>query len=174
MNNITSSDIKKFGSYDDRLDSFDDEKEILVASNFLKNKCDYLDKIKKKPFGPYGVDLGVFNSKDNLKFVVDVERWSKWEDDWPSNYRYISFLQRKEKFLKDVEFVMMIFNYDLTKFVRIKKEDIVKFSPTQRFTQGKYDTIRKIPFEYGKMYGTGFGEREKSIFEYELYDLKND
>lgn len=174
MNNITSSDIRKFGSYFDRLNSFDDKKEILITSNFLKNRCDSLDKVKEKPFGLYGVDLGVFDSLDNLKFVVDVERWSQWKEDWPINYRYISFLQRKEKFLKNFKFVMIIFNFDLTKFIRIKKEDIIKFPPIKRHTQGKYDFVRKIPFEYGKMYGTGFGEREKSIFQYEVYDLGND
>ena len=174
MNLIDSQDIKKFGSYEDRENCFDDKKEILVTCNFLKGKCDSYHKVKEKPFGIYGVDLGVFDSQNKLKFAVDVERWSLWKEDWPENYKYLSFLNRKEKFLNHDNFVMIYFNYNLTKFVRIKKSDILKFSPVKRYTQGKYDFIRKIPFECGKMYGTGFGEREKSIFDYEVCYLKND
>lgn len=171
MNLITSEDIKKFGSYGDRKDSFDDEIELDVISNFLRTRCNKTDKIKKKPYGIYGVDIGVFDFENNLKFVVDVERWSSWKEDWPSNYRYLSFLERKEKFLKYSNFVMIFFNYNLTKFVRIKKEDIISISPEKRYTKGKYDMVRKIPFECGKMYGTNFGELEKSIFEYEICDF---
>lgn len=172
MNLITSKDIKKFGSYKDRHDSFDDELELDIISNFLKDKCNDLDQIRKKPYGKYDVDLGVFDKENNLKFVVDVERWSVWKSDWPSNYRYLSFLERKEKFLKYNNFVMVFFNHDLTKFVRIKKEDILNVSPVKRFTQGKYDFVRKIPFEYGKMYGTNFGELEQTIFNCEICELK--
>ena len=87
--------------------------------------------------------------------------------------KYLSFLSRKEKFLKYDNFVMIFFNYDLSKFVRIKKSDILKFPSVKRYTKGKYDLIRKIPFECGKMYGKGFGEREKSIFKHEVCYLKN-
>lgn len=171
MSNITSQDIKKFGSYSDRDNSFDDKKELLVASNFIKSRCNFSDIVKEKPFGIYGVDLGVYNSKNELKFVVDVERWFFWKEDWPENYRYLSFLERKEKFLKYHEFVMIFFNYNMTKFVRLKKEDILKFSPVKRYTQGKYDFVRKIPFEYGKLYGSELSERERSIFNYEVCEL---
>lgn len=174
MSIISSLDIKKFGSYSDRKNSYDDNKELIIVSNFIKNYSDPNDIIKFKPFGERGIDLGVFDSQNNLKFVVDVERWKVWDHDWPANYRYISFLERKEKYLKYSQFVMIFFNYSLNKLIRVKKDDILKFSPEKRYTQGKYDTVRKIPFQYGKMYGTGFSEREKSIFDCELFDLKND
>lgn len=172
MNLITSKDIKKFGSYKDRYDSFDDKLELDIIFNFLKNKCNDTDRIRKKPYGKYDVDLAVFDKENILKFAVDVERWSVWKGDWPSNYRYLSFLERKEKFLKYNNFVMIFFNHDLTKFVRIKKEDILNVSPVKRFTQGKYDLVRKIPFEYGKMYGTNFGKLEQTIFNCEICELQ--
>ena len=174
MNFINSKDIKKFGSYGDRENCFDDKRELRITSNFLRLRCDSYDKIIEKPFGEYGVDIGVFDFENKLKFVVDVERWSVWKDDWPENYKYLSFLSRKEKFLKYDNFVMIFFNYDLSKFVRIKKSDILKFPSVKRYTKGKYDLIRKIPFECGKMYGKGFCEREKSIFKHEVCYLKND
>jgi len=169
---ITKTDIRNFGSYSDREDSFDDGKEISIISEFLKSHSETSDRIIEKPYGKYGVDLGVFDEMVKLKYAVDVERWSQWNTDWPSNYRYISFLQRKEKFLKHNQFVMIFFNYSLTKFIRIRKDDILKYPPVDRYTKGKIDSVRKIPFECGKLYGTGFTEREKSIFEYEVCDLK--
>lgn len=168
---ITKTDIGNFGSFSDRTNSFDDQKEIDVISKFLKTRQDNSDQIKEKPFGKYDVDLGVFDSEGDLIYAVDVERWSSWDEDWPSNYRYISFLQRKEKFLKYDQFVMIFFNYSLTKFIRIRKEDILNYSPTSRYTKGKTDYIRKIPFECGKLYGKGLTDREKSIFQYEVCDL---
>lgn len=171
MIDITSSDIRKFGSYSDRKDSYDDEKELLVACNFIKNYSDPSFKIKQKPFSKYGIDIGVFDSDDNLKLAVDVERWRFWNNDWPENYKYISFLERKEKYLKEFDqFMMIYFNYSLNKLIIVKKENIIKFSPEKRYTQGKYDLIRKIPFEYGKMYGRQFGKREKSIFKCETIE----
>ena len=171
MNLITSNDIRNFGSYSDRKNCFDDNMELDVAVKFINNYCDDNDVIKKKPYGRYGVDIGVFDGANNLKYAVDVERWSKWNDDWPQNYKHLSFLGRKDKFLNHGQFAMMFFNYDLTKLIRIIKNDIIKVSREKRFTQGKFDIVRKVPFKYGKLYGTNLTEREMSIFDYEVCKL---
>ena len=126
MTYITKEDINKFGSYKDRKDHFDDELDVDAFIAFLMTI--YIDgnvEYRKKPFGEYGVDLGVYiNGK--LSFTVDVERWSAWKDEWPHFYSHVSFLGRKEKFLKRKEnFVMVNFNYDRTKFICIDKKDIV-------------------------------------------------
>ena len=171
MSFISKNDINKFGSYNDRENSYDDEKELNIMKTFLEKRFDKSFKVIKKPYGPYDVDIGVFDSENNLKFVVDIERWRHWKNDWPQNYRYLSFLERKNKFLKYDQFFMVYFNYDLTKFVRVEKSGIMSVEPEKRYTQGKYDMVRKVPFNCGKLYGNFLGNFEKSIFEHEICDI---
>lgn len=166
MNYVTKEDIKKFGSYSDRNDHFDDELDIDTFIAFLKTI--YIEgdvSFKKKPFGDYGVDLGVY-VKDKLSFTVDVERWSAWKDEWPNFYSHVSFLGRKEKFLKGKEnFVMVYFNYNHTKFICVDKKDIVKYPTIDRHTKGKLDKIKKISFDDARLYGSELTEREKNLFK---------
>ena len=70
MNLINSNDIKLFGSYCDRENSFDDKKELVIASSFIKSICDSSYKIKENPFGEYDVDLGVFDLQNNLDMII--------------------------------------------------------------------------------------------------------
>ena len=166
MTYITKEDINKFGSYTDRRNHFDDELDVDAFIAFLKTI--YIDgnvEYRKKPFGEYGVDLGVYvNGK--LSFTVDVERWSAWENEWPHFYSHVSFLGRKEKFLKRKEnFVMVNFNYNRTKFICIDKKDIVKYPTIDRHTKGKLDKVRKISFDDARLYGLELTEREKSLFK---------
>jgi len=166
MTYITNEDINKFGSYKDRNNHFDDELDIDVFIAFLKTV--YIDgnvEYKKKPFGDYGVDLGVYID-GKLFFTVDVERWSAWKNEWPNFYSHISFLGRKEKFLKRKEnFVMVYFNYDHTKFICVDRKDIVKYPTIDRHTKGKLDRIKKLPFDVGRLYGSNLTEREKTLFK---------
>jgi len=166
MTYITKNDIKEFGSYEDRSDSFDDDREVDTFIKFLStvHKDDDV-KFKKKPFGIYGVDLGVFID-GQLSYTVDVERWSAWKDDWPKFYSHVSFLGRKEKFLNRKEnFAMVFFNYDLTKFICIDKKSIIKYPTIDRHTQGKLDRIKQISFDDARLYGPNLTEREKTLFK---------
>ena len=98
--------------------------------------------------------------------AVDIERWSKWNEDWPSNYRYVSFLSRKLKFVhKHKSFVMVFFNYDRTKFICVNRDDIIKYPSGGRYTQGKMDSVIKIPFDDTRIYGSELTEREKFLFK---------
>lgn len=166
MTYITKKDINKFGSYEDRNDSFDDDLDVDTFIDFLSTiyKDDSVE-FRKKPFGIYGVDLGVYTN-GKLSFTVDVERWSAWKQEWPKFYSHVSFLGRKEKFLERKEnFVMVFFNYDLTKFICVDKKDIVKYPTIDRHTQGKLDRIRKISFDDARLYGSELTEREKFLFK---------
>ena len=162
---IDRKDINQFGSYEDRKDSYDDDKDVDAFISFLKLVYSEEYTFKPKPFGPYGVDLGVYK---NNKFVlaVDIERWSKWNEDWPSNYRYVSFLSRKLKFVhKHKNFVMVFFNYNRTKFICVNRDDIMKYPSGGRYTQGKMDSVIKIPFDDARIYGHELTEREKFLFK---------
>ena len=72
MTYITKKDINKFGSYEDRNDSFDDDLDVDTFIDFLSTiyKDDSVE-FRKKPFGIYGVDLGVYTN-GKLSFTVDV------------------------------------------------------------------------------------------------------
>lgn len=162
---IDKKDINEFGSYEDRKNSYDDDQDVDAFVSFLKLVYDKEYTFKSKPFGLYGVDLGVYKN-NKLVFAADIERWSKWSEDWPQNYRYVSFLSRKLKFVhKHRKFVMVFFNYERTKFVCVNGEDILKYPSGGRYTQGKMDSVIKIPFDDSRMYGPQLTERERSLFK---------
>ena len=167
MTYITKSDINQFGSYTDRKDHFDDDREVEVMINFLTEvyENDPSVRIKSKPLGTYDVDLGVY-WKNKLIVGVDVERWSAWTNDWPSFYSHVSFLGRKEKFIRNgMDFIMAYFNYDLSKVILLDKQAILKYPTIDRHTKGKVDRIKKISFDDAKLYGSNLTDREKSLFK---------
>ena len=168
MNYITKEDKNSFGVFSDRQNSFDDENEVAKFITFVKkfyNSSEY--KFKSKPFGKYGVDVGIYKNEELIS-TVDVERWREWKSDWPPQYKYISFLGRKEKFLKlPVDFSMVYFNQSLNKILVVSKKDIIKYPTQKKFFQRfqKYDLIRQIPFDCGRLYGLNLTENEKNKFK---------
>lgn len=173
MNYITKQDINKFGSYSDRKNNFDDDQDVSVMVEFLSTM--YRDKnisFKEKPFGIYDVDLGVYID-DKLSITVDVERWSAWTDDWPSYYRHVSFLGRKEKFLnRSTNFLMAYLNFDRTKVLCVDKKSIMKYPTIERHTKGKLDLIKQVGFHEARLYGPNLTDREKTLFKYYCCELK--
>jgi len=167
---IGSADISKFGSYTDRKTSFDDDKDIESFILFLKLVYNTTSSVedyvfKPKPYGPYGVDLGIFKN-NKLVLAIDIERWSKWNEEWPKNYKYVSFLSRKLKFVhKHNKFTMVFFNYDRSKFICVDGENITKYPSGARYTQGKMDSVIKIPFDDARLYGNNLTEKEKYLFK---------
>jgi hypothetical protein len=170
---VNREDIKAYGSYEDRLDSFDDEEDVKIFIHFLKKVYSTEYTFKSKPFGKYGVDLGVYKN-DKFVLAIDIERWSKWGEEWPTNYKYVSFLSRKLKFVyKHKKFVMVFFNFDRTKFICVNKEEIMKYPSGRRYTQGKMDSVIKIPFNDTRMYGSNLTDKEKLLFKnHKILDVK--
>ena len=172
MKTIAKDTIKNYGSFSDREDSFDDNKESKIFIKFLQKKYGEKFDIIEKPFGKYDVDLGVFikgaeTSECNLKVAFDLERCKTWKDDWPSYWKCLSFLGRKDRYLRFAEFGMVWFNQDLNKFVISWKEDIKKYPITQRKFKGKSytDSVREISFDDGQLYGICFANLEKEKFK---------
>jgi hypothetical protein len=164
---ITKKDINSLGVFSDRKDNFDDDMEISAFIKFAKKFYKENYEIRSKPFGDYNVDIGIY--RDNVLIsTVDVERWRHWDEDWPNNYRYISFLGRKEKFLKRPEdFAMVYFNKSLDKLLVSTKKDIIKYPTQEKYFSRlkKSDLIRQIPFDCGRLYGKNLTDMEKQIFK---------
>lgn len=179
---VTKEQINEWGStYNDRADSFDDTDDITILMECVLWDESLLTYIKqyipenikvsfrKHPDGPYGVDLGIVESNTNNRICnLDVERWSQWKDEWPSNYRCISFLARKDKFLKqDVPFFMCYFNYYRSKLLIVEEHDILNTPALdKKFASGKgIDKIRSLPFNVGHIFGI-VTDKEKRQFNY--------
>lgn len=173
MTYLSKQEIGELGIFSDRKDSYDDNKELDIFCKFLKinypNQC----KIVRKPYGKYGVDIGVFVDSE-IVCAFDLERCKTWKDDWPLKWKCLSFLSRKDKHLKFPQFGMVWFNQSLTKFAIAWKKDIIKYPVEKRYVDGKEDPkgVRKIKFDDGKLYGSSFNvieiERFKNRVEYDL------
>jgi|TARA_B110000914_G_scaffold137520_1_gene120331 hypothetical protein len=175
---VTNIERTKWGSYEDRTNSYDDNTDIQIFCNMVKTNeslKNYLDSfltetpdvLRPKPHGDYGVDLGIVHN-DELVATIDLERWSAWNEEWPSYYRYIHFLARKEKFLNQHEspFFMAFLNFKRDKVLMISKDDIQKYPTKEKFFQVKNrtDMVRELPLSVGHVFGENITEKERSIF----------
>jgi len=69
--------------------------------------------------------------------------------------------------------VMVFFNFDRTKFICVNKEEIMKYPSGRRYTQGKMDSVIKIPFNDTRMYGSNLTDKEKLLFKnHKILDVK--
>ena len=166
MTYLSKQEIGELGSFIDRKSSYDDNAELEIFCKFLKTNFSDEYKIIQKPYGPYGVDIGIF-SDNQIVCAFDLERCKTWKDDWPSNWRCLSFLSRKDKHLKFPQFGMVWFNNSLTKFAIAWKKDILKYQVEKRYVNGKEDPkgVRKINFDDGKLYGSSFNSIEIDRFK---------
>ena len=176
---VTKAHKTAWGSYTDRKNSYDDDADINAFIQLCKNDPDlhqylssYLPKkslrFKPKMNGKYGVDLSITTEDGTVCATIDIERWSQWNEDWPSYYRYIHFLGRKEKFLNqyNVPFFMAFMNYSRTKVLMISEQDIRKYPTIDKYFKHKRvtDRVKELPMSEGYVYGEGITDREKSLF----------
>lgn len=179
MTQITRAHKTAWGSYNDRKDSFDDDEDIsrfigLIhrdesLKTYLKT---FLPKgtfsFKPKPHGKYGVDLGLFSEHGTTVATIDIERWSAWNEDWPSYYRYIHFLARKEKFLNQHEapFFMAFLNFKRDKVLMISHKDINKYPSKPKYfkAKGVTDIVRELPMSEGYVFGRNITDTERGLF----------
>jgi len=176
--NITKAHKTEWGSYTDRTNSYDDSEDIKLFFNMVKKDKslkEYLSSflpaepefLRKHPNGDFGVDIGIM-SKNKIVATIDVERWRPWKEDWPSYYKYIHFLGRKEKFLNEykVPFFMAFMNYSMTKVLMISEQDIRKY-PTKpkTFASGITDRVRELSMSDGHVFGENITKRERELFQ---------
>lgn len=167
---ITSAHIRQYAASEDRVDHYDDELELrrfvyLLNTQVFPNPQQR--EIRIKPYGQTGVDIGVFDTASRaLVCAFDVERCMMWNADWPAHWRCLSFLARKEKYLRFPQFGMVWFNHAVTTCAVAWKEDLVS-APlvTRRFSGRTYtDQVRELPCAAGTLIGQTFGVRETTLF----------
>jgi len=179
---VTKAHKNAWGSYSDRKNSFDDDDDIRALIQLCRtdlNLREYLSSklpkerllFKPKMNGKYGVDLSIITEKDRkVCATIDVERWSAWDADWPSYYRYLHFLGRKEKFLNqyDAPFFMAFMNYSRTKVLMVSEQDIRKYPTIEKYFKHKRltDKVKELPMSEGYIYGDGITKREKGLFQH--------
>jgi hypothetical protein len=156
---VSNTDRTKWGSYGDRKDSFDDEKEIDAFIRGVKKNASLLDHIGdavgREPmyfrphfYGQFGVDLSLVDENNNPVVDFEFERWSAWDKEWPAYYRHIHFLGRKNKYLlEDRPFFMVFLNYSRTKCLVVEKEVILQYPTiTKKFKKKNVsDKVRELP-----------------------------
>jgi len=176
---ITRAHKTAWGSYGDRRNSFDDDSDIKTFITLIRKDatlkeylCSFLPKgtftFKPKPHGQYGVDLGLFSEQGKPVATIDIERWSAWNEDWPSYYKHIHFLARKEKFLEqhDAPFFMAFLNFTRDKVLMISEQDIRKHPTRDKYfkAKGVTDRVRELPMSEGWVFGHTLTGRERELF----------
>lgn len=176
---VTSVHRTKWGSYNDRNNSFDDREDIKTFFDMV-NKDESLkkyltsflpetpDHLRPHPNGKYGVDIGIV-CKGEIIGTIDIERWREWNPNWPDYYKHIHFLARKEKFLKqsDKPFFMANMNFNRTKVLMISRNDIEQYPTKEKYfhRKGVSDMVRELKISDGVIFGEGITEKERSIFK---------
>ena len=147
MKTITKETIKDYGSLSGRDDSFDDNTEMGVFCKFLQSTRPDL-VVVPKPHGEKGVDIAYKDEDGDYVAFFDLERCGTWKEDWPSNWRCLSFLHRKSRYLKyPQQFGMVWFSDDLSRFAIAWKKDIIKYPVSKRYLRnGQVDEVRKVDF----------------------------
>ncbi len=85
----------------------------------------------------HGVDLLVYNQKDEHIFNCEVEIKTNWKSGEDFKYPDVNFLDRKAKYCKlDKPTIFMIFNEDLSQYLTVKGDDVL--SSPQEVVKNKY------------------------------------
>jgi len=176
MQQVSKTHKNQWGSYGDRRNSFDDNTDIKLFKQLVASTPDLKDYIRSylpkgeftfrnHPYGQYGVDLSLINSKEQIVATFDVERWSEWKDEWPPYYKWIHFLGRKEKFLQD-NFFMIYMNFYRTKVIILDNRTIEEFPTINKTFKTKKvkDMVKEIPMNRGRIYGNDITYKERMLF----------
>ena len=179
-NKVSKQDKENWGSYSDRDNSLDDTSDIddfihmvnkhpelkSYIRSFLPNTK--LDLVwTPKPFGKYNVDIGI-KCNEEVIATFDVERWREWNPDWPTYYKHIHFLGRKNKFLllNKLPFFMCFLNYTKNKVLGVDRDTIENYPTIEKKFKRKAvrDTVRELPLSSGKLFGESFSVLENDLF----------
>ena len=180
MTQVTKQQINKWGNYNDRKDEYDDEGDFHCFLYHTKTNKElqkyllrYLPKSADckwilKPDGDYGIDVALVDKQTGQKLLcVDLERWSQWKNEWPSYYRYLHFLGRKDHFLEETEpFLMVFFEYNRNKLIVLDKETIKKYPTKSKWFAYKklHDNVKEMKMSDGHIFGTNITDTERKNF----------
>ena len=182
MTQVTKQQINGWGAdFSDRKNNFDDSPDVRMFIQHTLNDRklqQYLlkyipDGIACKwqyhPDDKYGIDIALVDETGKKHLLIDLERWKQWDNEWPDNYKYISFLARKSHFLEEPELFLMVFmSNKLNKLLIVDKESIKKYPIVdKKFKRwdNKSDKVRKVKFSEGNIFGTNITDIERDIFK---------
>ena len=183
MIQVTKQDIGQWGNqFHDRQNSFDDNEDINAFIKITRNDkklYQYLSKYipdpdirancvwKYHPDGKYKIDLALVDKTGKKHLLIDLERWSQWKNEWPSYYKHLHFLGRKDHFLEEPEpFLMVFFEYNRNKLIVVDKETIKKYPTKRKFFKYKqcYDNVKEMKMSDGHIFGTNLTDIERNHF----------
>jgi hypothetical protein len=184
MDRVSGEHITNYGNYPDRADSYDDSSDLNAFANlvntipelkrFIMNYFrppSYADCLwSYHPDGKKGIDLSITGpgTVNAIRYLnLDVERWSKWDKDWPYYYRYIHFLERKGRYLnQQIPFLMCYMNYSRDKVLIVDNKTIQRYTPKWKtfFKKQLSDKVREIRMEDGNLFGKRITDRERDLF----------
>ena len=144
MNNVSKLVAKHNGD-----DPFNDEAQRKALKDFLRTDLDFvrfiLDYAEIKsdakpcdiiddPLGEKRVDLGIIDKNSNVRCLVEVDYYFKWDPFWPKNYKNAHALERKIKYWrgKNIPYIGCTFSKNLDKMIVITDELITEFMHTKR------------------------------------------
>lgn len=177
MNHVTKEDKNRWGSYSDRKNSFDDGEDIYRFADLVNEQKPLREYLRsyigegdcgwvEKPDGDYGVDLALY--KDNVRVAnFDLERWSQWKEEWPSFYKHLTFLGRKEKFLhQEVPFFMCWMSFNRDRVLVVDEQTILCYPTIDKHFRNHdvIDKIKNIPMKKGYIFGN-YTRIEKNLFK---------
>jgi len=172
MTHIDRTTIQTYANAIDRVDHYDDSRELRAFASFLRRQYDpQTYRVVEKPDGAYGVDLGIVTHTGVRVGAFDLERCLSWRDDWPAHWQSLSFLARKDRYLREAQFGMVWFNASITTCVVAWKEDILA-APIQTRTfagQSYTDRVRRVPFAAGTLIGDTFASGEHARFSQQIH-----
>ena len=181
MKRVDKNDKKEWGSrLPDRRDSFDDDNDIKEFKKLCHDNPDMSDYIRKfvpegeykwisKPNGKYGIDIALVNRRNGKQvLLVDLERWNYWKNDWPSYYKYVHFLGRKDHFLNsDKPFLIVYLSYDASKVILVDKDTLKKYRTESKYFKVKkrWDLVKVLPMSEGHIFGKNLTTTEINNFQ---------
>ena len=162
--------------------SYDDKSERVAIKKFLCTNKDFQKFVVNQfgitapvdltfdPLGKYMVDAGI-EQDGKLIGLVEVDYYTKWNPDWPYNYRWCHALVRKIKYWKEnnLPYIACTFNMQHNKVLISTNEMQEKYMYTKKMKKvqlnGKWedDWFLEIPLSIAKKFGDWTKEELKRV-----------
>ena len=175
-------------------DCYDDHEDREILECWLKHGEDYndgadefrrfivkefnlpaiIDRIQPDPLGDKKVDLGLYSYSKGLMGLIEVDHYTKWNPDWPFNYRYCHALARKTKYwntseARDLPYIACTFNMTRNKMLVSTKKMQMDYMHTMKQKSCEingnmeWDYFIEIPLPVAKKFGAWTEEELRRV-----------
>ena len=162
--------------------SYDDKSERVAIKKFLCTNKDFQKFVVNQfgitapvdltfdPLGKYMVDAGI-EQDGKLIGLVEVDYYTKWNPDWPYNYRWCHALVRKIKYWKEnnLPYIACTFNMQHNKVLVCTNEMQEKYmytkkrKPVELGGETVMDWFLEIPLSEAEKFGAWTEEELKRV-----------